>query len=184
MGTKPEASKPSPPLSRKERAPEIGHALDRLYEDRRLRGEPGCDGHRKICLRCGAILEAKHWYLNPTRFESLVREQDVERGLCPGCHRLESEIHEGEVILESPLLSASKEEVVALLHHTEDEAWHDNPASRIAVLKDLGNRLEIRTTTRWLATRLGKEMQKSFKGALRIKPSPREKFVRVYWSHA
>ncbi len=106
----------------------------------------------------------------------------MNQTLCPGCQRIEQNVHNGEVILKGPLLLANKDAVMGLIRHTETKAWHDNPSSRISSLVDSGESIEIQTTTKWLATRIGKEMQKCFKGTLNIKPSPREKFVRVQWS--
>lgn len=168
--------------SKKQRAPEIGHAQDRLPTDRRFEKKNPQEPGASICTRCGAICHDKHWYIDPDMLKSLSRDPDVRTVHCPGCDRIERKIYDGEVILESELLVTHRESCLALIKHTEGKAWHDNPMSRIASMNENGRRIEILTTTRWLASRLGKQFYKSFKGTLEIKPSHREKFIRVYWS--
>ncbi|MBI4533817.1 MAG: hypothetical protein HY711_07695 [Candidatus Melainabacteria bacterium] len=168
--------------SKKQRAPEIGHAQDRLYTDRRFTQKLLLERGTSLCTRCGAISVEKHWYIDEDKLKVLKKDPNVRQVLCPGCERVERHIYDGEVILESDLLLTNKDAAMGLIKHTEGKAWHDNPLSRIASLTENGKRIEILTTTRWLAHRIGKQFYKSFKGALEIKPSHREKFVRVYWS--
>src|SRR5205814_1751454 len=117
-------------------------------------------------------------------YKDLSKDKSVERALCPGCRRIEQKIYDGQVVLEGEFLNDHIETVMGLIKHTEGKAWHDNPRARIASIEQDGNRMEILTTTKWLAQRIGKEMHKSFKGKLKIQPLHRENFVRVYWSRA
>ncbi len=166
-------------LSNKERAPELGHRMDPHQQFRsKFTQQPG----RLLCNHCGAIGFHKRWYVDVAESENLKRTGTAQAVLCPGCTRIDEGIHEGEVILESLLLASDKDALMGLIKHTEGKCWHDNPFARIASIAEEGGRMEIRTTTRWLATRIGKELHKAFKGELEIKPIPREKFVRVYWS--
>ncbi len=162
-------------------APEIGHAGDKRFADHRfnkkLLGEDGV----LVCTGCTAISSLKHWYIDPDRYKLLMKKSQYHPVLCPGCKRVEQHAYDGQVVLEGPLLKDSRDEVMALIKHTEGKAWHDNPISRIASIDGNGTRIEILTTTKWLAQRIGKQFQKAFKGKLEIKPAPREKFVRVYW---
>ena len=171
-------------LTKKQRAPEIGHSNDRLWQDRAVQhkqsGRPGSI----ICTRCHAVCHDKHWYTDPEEFKDLSKDKSAERALCPGCKRIDQKIYDGQVVLEGEFWKGHKDTVMGLIKHTEGKAWHHNPRARIATIQEDGNRMEILTTTKWLAERIGKEMHKSFKGKLKIQPLPREKFVRVYWSRA
>lgn len=168
-------------LSRKEKTQQIGHSEDRLYKDRRFQHKFEHQSGTSICLGCGAICHEKHWFIEPAAFNKLMKDAQVNQTMCPGCHRVEQKMHDGEVILENSFLLTDKESIMGLIKHTEGKAWHDNPTSRIASIVDDGDRMEIKTTTKWLATRIGKELEKCYRGKLEIKPSPKEKFVRVYW---
>lgn len=57
-----------------------------------------------------------------------------------------------------------------------------NAASKILSITDCEDYIEILTTTEWLAVRIGKEMEKAFKGKLEIKRPTQEQFVQVRWS--
>lgn len=171
-------------LSRKQQNSVIGeHSQDRLYRDRRFRQKFLQECGPAVCKGCSAISYEKHWFIDPPRAKALGEDSKVRHVFCPGCHKVAEEIYDGEVILESPILAETKDAVMGLIKHTELKCWHDNPMSRIGKIVDLGDRLEISTTTTWLGMRIGKEMRKAYKGSLDIKSSPREKFVRVRWSH-
>jgi len=174
------SAKPAP--SSKARGNKLGHASDRLFTDRRFRQKDNSTPGIAVCSVCQAINYDKHWFIDPAKLKALKKKSNVHNVRCPGCERIERHIHEGEVVLESNLLKADRTSCMGLIKHTEGKAWHDNPMSRIASIVERGNRIEILTTTRWLAARLGKEFHKCYKGKLEIKPSPREKYVRVYWS--
>lgn len=135
-----------------------------------------------ICTGCGAEYHDKRWHVIDT---SLSRPAglEVEKGLCPGCHRVDNKIVEGLVVLEVGSMKPERlRELLSLVKHVETECWQENPASRMVRCAEGEGRIEIDTTTTWLATRLGKSIDKAFKGRLDIKPSPAEETVYVHWS--
>jgi hypothetical protein len=164
--------------------PETLPSVEKLYASRRFNQKARASAGLFLCKQCHAISNSKHWYCDPHELAQLQNKPDVHKTLCPGCHRVEEKLYEGQVILSSPLLVTKKINILSLIRHTESKAWLDNPSSRIANMSLKGDQLEIITTTKWLATRIGKQLHKAFKGKLQIKPSPQEKFVRVYWSAA
>lgn len=168
-------------LDRAKRAPEIGHSSERLVEDRKMKPKFKVQAGTAICERCKAVGLDKHWFFDTKLAEHYAADPLVRMVVCPGCKRVEDKMYEGEVTLESPLLSENKEMVYGTIYHTAAKAFHDNPFARIAVIEDMGDKIRLVTTTRWLAQRLGKEFHKAFKGHLEIKPSPGEKFVIVKW---
>ncbi len=162
----------------------LGHSVDRLPRDKRLEKSVHAAGGTAICTSCSSIHEEKYWFVDPQRLEELSRDGEVEQTLCPGCDRVKRHMHDGEVTLKSPFLTRDREAALALIKHTEEKAWHDNPLSRIASIREDREEIKIMTTTTWLAQRLGKAFHKAYSGDLEIKPSRREQFVRVYWSRA
>jgi hypothetical protein len=48
-------------------------------------------------------------------------------------------------------------------------------------MEDRGDELYILTTTQFLAKRIGKELQKAYRGLLKVSDLPRERFTRVRW---
>ena len=165
---------------RKERA-ETGLGQHRLYtgqeEKRKFHDQTGVS----VCKSCGALCFEKHWFIAAGKEKELLKDHLVRNVLCPGCTMVQEQNYQGEVILESPCLVKEKGAIIGLIKHIEGKCWHDSPQSRIAVMVNQGERMEIRTTTTWLATQIGKEVHKSHKGKLDIKYSPDENFVRVHW---
>lgn len=136
-----------------------------------------------VCTRCKARHHDKHWYA-ADEASALPKEYEVREVLCPGCHSVENRICKGEVILEGAPIELMKSTVHGFIANVEDKCWRDNPCSRILSFNDLGERIEVATTSEWLAMRIGKEMKKSFKGRLRIQQHPEEGFVRINWKSA
>jgi hypothetical protein len=174
-------SKNKAPLSKRKERPETGLGQHRLYtgqeEKRKFHDQAGV----AVCRTCGAICFEKHWFLAAGKEQEILKGHQVRNVLCPGCAMVEEQNYQGEVILDSPFLIKEKGAIIGLIKHIEGKCWHDSPQSRIAAMVDQGDRMEIRTTTTWLATQIGKELYKSHKGKLDIKHSPDENFVRVYW---
>lgn len=131
----------------------------------------------RLCERCGAVGRDKHWYA-PDKMT--INVDEAQKEFCPGCYRVEREIWDGEVVLEGNM-SKTGDALKALIKHVEDKCWHDNPTSRLWYVTADSNRIEIKTTTQWLAMRIGRELKKAFKGDLEIKRSPEKNYVRVFW---
>ncbi|MBX9686728.1 MAG: hypothetical protein K2X27_08500 [Candidatus Obscuribacterales bacterium] len=162
-------------------APEIGHASERLIEDRRVKDKTKTQAGTAVCERCQAVGMHKHWFVDNALYESMAGNPLVRMVVCPGCKRIEKKVYEGEVLLDSPLLAENREMVYGTLYHAAAKAFLRNPLSRVALIEEEGEQIRIVTTTCTLAERLGKAIQKAFKGKLKIKPSKDEKFVFVKW---
>jgi hypothetical protein len=135
-------------------------------------------GHR-YCRRCGAIGFQKHWYIDAVQ-EQAFRKDKSKAALCPGCTRVEQQLYEGEVVLTNSRCKTVMGEIIAMIKHCEGRCWHKNPIAKLASVTEQEQVFHVLTTSKFLAERIGKELQKAFKGNLEIKRSDR--FVRVYWS--
>lgn len=163
-----------------QRRADIGHHTARQNIESSTTRERKAQGGTLICVRCLATHHDKHWY---TQDESLKKDipAAAEETLCPGCFRIENNIWQGTVELEGEFEASERKEIDALILHVESECWQDNPASRILSKEEEDSKLTIKTTTVWLAKRIGKQLEKTFKGALEIKPSPEKETVYVHW---
>lgn len=159
--------------------PEIGHSTERLYE--RAHQKDYAQAGTALCRDCGAVGMQKHWFVDKGLSTRCALDPLVRLTICPGCKRIEDKHYEGELTLESNLLSANRDMVYGTLFHAAAKGFLHNPLSRIAVFEDDGDRLRVVTTTCALAERMGKAIHRSLKGKLEIKPSPNEKFVIVKW---
>ncbi len=133
-----------------------------------------------VCTSCGACYHDKHWYSEDLSLKhSMI--VDTEEILCPGCYRVEKEICNGRVVIEGPELAKIRAEMLRVLDRVAHECWLDNPTSRMFDLTDQGDKIELKTTTEWLATRIGKSLKKTYDGLLEIKRSAENDSVYVHW---
>ena len=136
----------------------------------------------KICPRCGAIYDGHRWVPDPG--EDLKRSayrKDIERKLCPGDLRLEKRQVEGIVTLKGKFLQSHKREIMNLVKRVAREARKRKVSARIFEIVEEKGQLIIETTDEHLAERMGKEVEKAFKGDLVIKWQEKDKFARVSW---
>lgn len=133
----------------------------------------------RVCSQCGAEYHDKHWYSADSSLE--VPDRVREESVCPGCYRVEKRIWNGEVLIEGLDKLVSKSELKSLLKRVEHECWLDNPTCRIIGTVETEARLEMKTTTAWLARRLGKEVEKAFNGRLEINELTDKEMVYVHW---
>lgn len=164
--------------------PQVGHSEERHCEDRKFKQKHHQCAGVALCPECHAVWLSKRWYVNAKKANLLAQDPLTRTQLCPGCDQIHKQMYEGEVYLQSPHILEIREDAFGLLEHTEARAYMHNPRSRIAIIEETADGMRIVTTTKWLAQRIGKEFEKAFKGTLKIKPLPNEKFVRVYWTPA
>jgi len=135
-----------------------------------------------VCSRCHAYLETDHWKYDERRYSELKKQPDVHQMLCPGCTRIERRIYEGEIIIRHDWNGVDKAQVLNLIHNEEARERITNPSARIALLEDRGEEIYILTTTQFLARRIGTELEKAYRGSLKVMPLRQERFTRVRWT--
>jgi hypothetical protein len=120
----------------------------------------------------------------PDPTDSLLKEisaKKVESRMCPGDQRIENGQVEGVVTLSGAFLGTHREEVKNVVNRVAREGRHRNVAARIFEMVEQDNTLVIETTDEHLAERMGKEVEKAFKGDLKIKWQEKDTFARVTW---
>jgi NMD protein affecting ribosome stability and mRNA decay len=161
-------------------SPGTGRHAPRQHTDSAVTKEVEARAGKFLCTACGAEYHEKHWYTTDSSLED--ERKEFQETLCPGCYRIEKKIWQGEVLLEGELIGKMREELTSLIRHVESKCWQDNPASRISSTEEENGRIAIKTTTEWLATRIGKELKKAFKGKLVFHPSPEKDMVSLRWT--
>lgn len=136
----------------------------------------------KECPRCGAVYDGHRWIPEPG--QELRRElvkKPPEMRLCPGDQRLEKRQVEGIVTLKGRFMEPHIEEIKNLVNRVAREGKYRNVAARIFEVTEEDGTLVIETTDEHLAERMGKEVEKAFKGKLQIKWQEKDTFARVVW---
>lgn len=145
-------------------------------------GQPRGHAGTIVCPRCHSISNGKRWFQDEDLYQCIRDMPEVRTVVCPGCQRLEANTYEGVVWLRSPLLSDSRDQAMHLIAHAEAQARRHNPASRVLAIEARGDTIQVFTTTNFLAERIGRAFQRSFKGTLQFNRAPGERFSRVHWS--
>jgi hypothetical protein len=101
--------------------------------------------------------------------------------LCPACQKLRDGYAEGFLTIQWPNWEAHKAEVLGLIHNEEHQAVRKNPLERVMTIRTRPDGADIETTTEHFAQRLGKHLDRAFKGSIEYKWSHKDKCCRVSW---
>lgn len=147
-----------------------------------MRVTEGRDGSMKVCPRCNAVYDGHRWIPEPDEeFMRRVKRANPEKQLCPGDLRLEKRQVEGVVKLKGSFMGEHQDEIRNLVNRVARKGRSRNVAARIFEITTDDGELTIETTDEHLAERIGKEVEKAFKGDLDIKWQEKDHFVRVVW---
>lgn len=136
----------------------------------------------KICPRCNAVHDGHRWISQPDkRLMKSAQRSGAQRQLCPGCLRVERGQVDGVVVLKGAFLQSHLDEIRNVVKRVTRKRRHRNTASRVVDIRQEDGGLIIETTDEHLAERIGKEVEKAFKGDLRITWQQKDHFVRVVW---
>lgn len=126
------------------------------------------DGHRWIPEPDEAVRER-------------IGDRDLQESRCPGCTRVARKQVDGVVTLEGGFMSAHSDEIKNVISRVAKNRRGRNVNSRVLRMSEDNGRMTIETTDEHLAERIGKEVQKAFKGDLEIQWQEKDNFVRVNW---
>ncbi|MER3430386.1 MAG: ATPase [Blastocatellia bacterium] len=152
----------------------------RVDHDGGAKREPRAFAGFAVCKICGAYYENKRWYPKPEKpiKRSNVEPETVE---CPACKQIREGIFEGSLDIHGAFYLQHREEIDHLLKNEANDAYRDNPLSRIMRWEEKNGGLYIETTTDELARRLGQVLEKAYHGKLENVFSHENKVVRVHW---
>lgn len=137
----------------------------------------------KVCPRCNAVYDGHRWIPEPDEeFMRRVKIANPEEKLCPGDLRLEKKQVEGVVTLKGAFMVEHRDEISNLVSRVARKGRSRNVAARIFEIRSGDGELTIETTDEHLAERIGKEVEKAFKGNLEIKWQEKDHFARVVWT--
>ena len=145
------------------------------------------------CPECQAVYHRKRWSLpgtsSPRSSKSTgaapkkpTRQVMVPQSfVCPACRKLRDGYAEGYLTIHWPDWSTHKAEVLNLIHNEESQASRNNPLERIMAIRTRPDGADIETTTEHFAQRLGKHLDRAFKGKIAYQWSHKDKLARVEW---
>jgi NMD protein affecting ribosome stability and mRNA decay len=133
-----------------------------------------------VCERCGAMYHHKRWSKDAP--PSLREFHTTHPVICPACRKIQDRFAEGVLTLRGEFFLHHKEEIINRIRNEEARAVDVNPLERIISIEDLGDHVEVSTTTERFAQRIGREIERAYKGkAVYRWSSGNEKSIRVEW---
>ena len=134
-----------------------------------------------ICRMCRSIYHHKRWYLEGEAPLSKDQKARMSLAICPACRKIQDRFPSGIITLTGEFLKTHKDQILHLVRNEEARAKEINPLERIISIKDRRGSVEIQTTNERLAQRIGREIQRAYKGDAKYHWSRDDKFVRVDW---
>lgn len=141
-----------------------------------------------ICPECEAVYYDKAWH-DSLEGDMKHHKKNWEemplsfRKLCPACKMKKDKVYEGETIVKLKTKNEKlKTEILNNIKNTEKDAREWDIMDRILWQEEKEDGLHIYTSDNQLAVRIGKNLDKAFKGGkLEIKYSHKEDVARVVW---
>jgi len=154
----------------------------RHYRKDRLLKEKRHDVYREkaklpeptLCNNCGALFMNGRWSWNdaPDR---------VNQSVCPACRRISDNCPAGIVEIKGTFYKEHRNEILNLIHNTENQEKSKHALERIMKIKDHNDTTTVTTTGIHVARRIGEALSRSYKGDYNFQYGDAEKCIRVYW---
>jgi hypothetical protein len=133
------------------------------------------------CPICGSMAVRGRW-LPATQAKSKKPQLVVtSEQKCPACKQLKQRFALGVVEIHGEYWKKKMDLVNNTIHHTEKIARSRNDQQRILWTKTLGGVTKVYVTLPELARRIGRELEKSFRGVTEYIRSGEEPYLRVRW---
>jgi len=128
------------------------------------------------------VYDGHRWIPEPdAELKRDLAKKSHEMRLCPGDVRLQKRQVEGIVTLKGSFMESHRDEIANLVNRVAREGRRRNVSARIFEVVEDDRGIVIETSDEHLAERMGKEVQKAFKGNLEIKWQEKDTFARVVW---
>ena len=133
------------------------------------------------CSTCQSVYHHKKWYSKDNPIAWKLRNKPMELTVCAACRKTGEHYPAGVVTLRGEFLKNHRDEIFNLIRNEEARAKGVDPLERLISMRDRGNFIEVQTTGEKLAQRIGKDIQRAFKGEVSYHWTGGDKFVRVEW---
>lgn len=130
-----------------------------------------------VCPQCGAVFHGGRW-------SWAERPDEAHEELCQACHRTNDKYPAGVVTLTGGFVRAHRDEILGLVHNTEDLEKGEHPLHRIMAVEDKDGAIEVSTTDIHLPRRIGQALHRAFEGDLEFHYEEESYFIRVHWNRA
>lgn len=135
-----------------------------------------------VCDGCRAVYMNKRWYADGAVDDTMLRNPEAGKTVCPACLKIRDNFPGGIVTLKGDYVLPHKQDLLKLIRNEEDRARGLNPLERVMSVKENGyGSIVISTTNEKMAQRIGRAIKKAFHGEVAYHWSHDNKLVRVDW---
>lgn len=138
------------------------------YKSKRKLPEP------TLCPECGALFLKGRWQWAEVRAEA-------HEELCPACQRVRDRVPAGFLTISGNFFREHKDEVMNLVHNTEEREKAEHPMERIMGTEEQEAGLVVTFTGAHLARGVGEALHHAYQGDLDFKYTEEDIMLRVSW---
>lgn len=134
-----------------------------------------------LCPTCKLVYVKQRWHKNDAEAKLLSEKKDVFTHKCPACRKIEDNYPMGVVNISGDFVAEHFEDLVNLVKAEERRAAEKNPLERLMKVDKVDGGIKVETTSDALALRIGRLLNKSYKGSTDFKFRYGDKYVIVDW---
>ncbi len=135
-----------------------------------------------LCPICGAVYQRKHWSIDEKVALEVKRKGKVNSEKCPACRKIEDGFAMGIIDLTGDFVVEHMGDIVNTVRSEERRAMEKNPLERIIRLEKIRTGgIRVETTTDSLALRIGRLLNRAYKGDTRFDWHYGDKSVDIKW---
>ena len=128
-----------------------------------------------VCSKCGATYHNGRWQWHQAPAEA-------HQVTCPACHRIQDHYPAGFLTLQGTFFVAHRDEIMHLVHNTEEREREAHPLKRIMAIDEKDGTALITTTDIHLARGIGEAIHHAYQGELEFHYNQDENLLRVNWA--
>jgi hypothetical protein len=156
--------------------PSVTRYRDRIYDDKRHDPyqERGKYKEPAICSTCNAVFHDGRWqWASPP--------PGAREARCPACRRTQDRMPAGFLTLAGAVVSAHRDELLALVRHVAAREREQHPMHRIIQIDESPDHVVVTTTDVHLPQRIAEAVKHAHHGEFEISYGHDEYSVRVHW---
>ena len=135
-----------------------------------------------LCPVCGAVYQKKRWSINEKLLIDIRKKGKIYSNKCPACRKIEDGFAMGVIDLTGDFVTEHLSDIVNTIRSEERRAMEKNPLERIIKLEKIKRGgIHVETTTDSLALRIGRLMNRAYRGDTKFDFHYGDKSVDIKW---
>lgn len=134
-----------------------------------------------ICSVCHAIYRKKRWAFDEALRLKLEKDKETKYIKCPACRKIEERFAMGIVSISGDFVAEHRDDIVNLVKSEERRAMQKNPMERLISVEKKDSGVHVETTTDSLALRIGRVLNRAYKGDVKFNFHYGDKQVEIKW---